>query len=85
MNLCNLYLIGGGGEYTTTANVCLPAHKTRKMKVCTECQIARVVPTSITASGIASKLVDEWGGIWTQKTHNPPERERESERKDLST
>jgi hypothetical protein len=38
--------------------------------------MARVVPTSITASGIASKLVDE-GGIWTQKTHNPPERERE--------
>jgi len=39
----------------------------------------RVVPTSITASGIASKLVDEWGGIWTQKTHNPPESERERE------
>jgi hypothetical protein len=42
--------------------------------------MARVVPTSITASGIASKLMDEWGGIWTQKTHNPPERETERER-----
>jgi hypothetical protein len=40
----------------------------------------RVVPASITASGIASKLVDEWGGIWTQKTHNPPETERKREK-----
>jgi hypothetical protein len=26
--------------------------------------------------------MDEWGGIWTQNTHNPPERERKRARRE---
>jgi hypothetical protein len=85
MNLCNPYLIGGGGVLPMSA-------ATRQDKKDEGLHWVsdghRVVNTSITTSGIASKLVDEWGGIWTQNTHNPPERERKRarrEREDPST